>query len=135
MPLLFLFLWLGIETLTSIAIINALGFIPSLALWLAGFFYGSYTFRQNLNAIEQHPYKILQALLFICPGFISSILALTLFIAPLRHFIARHLWRAFRPEIIVRRFGQTAHPDPERQIKVKNENGETIEAEILEKRK
>lgn len=134
MPLLFIALWLGIEIITIIAIINTFGFLLSLLLWLLGFIYGGFMLRQGINTIDQ-PYKLLQALLFICPGFISSFIALALYIAPLRALFARPIWRAFRPETFAHRFGQTAHPDPERQIKVKDENGKIIEAEILEKRK
>lgn len=150
MPLLLFFaIWLVLELMVLSAVVDVFSVLGTLALVIASVLAGIAILRGEqirllLKMQQAQPlqgdgggiYRVLAGVLLIFPGFISDILALCLFFAPLRRLLGLGLLRAFKPERVVRGFGFKVKPDAsyeyDGEVQAHRADGSVIEAEIID---
>lgn len=150
MPLLLFFaIWLVLELMVLSAVVDVFSVLGTLALVIASVLAGIAILRGEqirllLKMQQAQPlqgdgggiYRVLAGVLLIFPGFISDILALCLFFAPLRRLLGLGLLRAFKPERVVRGFGFKVKPDAsyeyDGEVQAHRADGSAIEAEIID---
>lgn len=150
MPLFFIF-WLALEIVVLVSVADALGAFMTLLLLIFAMILGSrlirhqhYFFAQHmqtpqpdLSVLQEGMYRLLAGFLLIVPGFISDILAICLLLPALRRFCGHSLLRAFKPDIVARRFGWRDMPENTYEftgnVQARREDGSVIEAELMDK--
>lgn len=151
MPLLLFFaIWLVLELMVLSAVVDVFSVLGTLALVITSVLAGIAILRgeqirfllkmQQMQPLHQGDgggiYRVLAGVLLIFPGFISDILALCLFFAPLRRLLGLGLLRAFKPERVVRGFGFKVKPDVsyeyDGEVQAHRADGSVIEAEIID---
>ncbi|SUO94128.1 FxsA family protein [Suttonella ornithocola] len=120
MPLLLFFgVWGLLELVVLVAVAGAIGALWTIFLLIISAVIGIWVLRgqQMLfmlrlrtlqlqpNALQEGMYRLLAGVLLILPGFISDALAVCLLIPKLRGLIGLSLLRAFKPDIVMKRFG------------------------------
>lgn len=152
MPVLFFFgAWFCVELLVMIAVGKSIGFLGVLALLILASMAGSavlrgqrqfFTFQMRTmqgrpQAMQEGMYRLLAGMLLIIPGFVSDILAIILLLPGLRGLLGIMLLRAFKPEMMMGRFGYGQDVprnvyEHDGTVEAKREDGTVIEGEFIQ---
>lgn len=151
MPLLFFFgIWFILEIFVLVAVASAIGGLWTIALLILGSVFGAMILRgQQLifslrlrtlqlqpNALQEGMFRLLAGVLFILPGFISDILGFCLLLPGLRSLLGGTLLRAFKPDLVMRRFGFRDVPnnvyEHDGTVQAQREDGSVIQGEFID---
>lgn len=157
MPLLFFFVvWGFLELFTIISVASAIGALPTIGLIILSAILGSFLIRRQQAIFASHVqrvqsgvvasldeaemregmYGLLAGVLLILPGFISDVFALCMLLRPLRKLFGGVLLRAFKPDVVARRFGWEGVPhnvyEHDGSVQAKREDGTSIHGELLD---
>ena len=122
MPVLIFFvLWGLLELFVLIMVADAFGALATIAFLVFAAFLGGAIIRRQRDDLthqmtrrekratstqmREKMYRLLAGVLLILPGFVSDFFALCLLLSPLRRIFGAALLRAFKPDVVVRRFG------------------------------
>lgn len=149
MPFSFFGIWFLLELFVLVAVSQAIGFLSALGLLILGAVAGSYLIRQQQAAFMQamvNPqmatrsaeggmFRLLAGILLLIPGFISDVLAVCLLVPVLRRLFGGSMLRAFKPDIVVNRFGFGSAPrnvyEHDGTVEAKRDDGTVIEGEFI----
>lgn len=148
-------LWFFAELAVLVFLIIKLGFLLTLGLQLLSSAIGFALLRHrqtamanmmqssnpNPDAARESIYHLTAGILFIIPGFLSSLLALVFLIPPLRKVVGTGLLKILTPDAVMRSFNWqqqkngTVYEYEESEVSATREDGSVIQGELIDERK
>lgn len=152
MPILFFFgIWFLLELFVMMAVAHVIGGLWTILLLIFSAVVGGWVLRGQqmifalrFRTLQLHPsalqegmVRLLAGFLLVMPGFISDVLAICLLLPGLRGLLAIMLLRAFKPDVVMRRFGYGADVphnvyEHDGTVEAKREDGSVIAGEFIE---
>lgn len=158
MPLVVFFVvWLLLELFVLINVASALGAMLTIGLLIAAGMFGGSLIRQQqavfasniqrmqsagavdpaqAQKMQEGMLRMLAGVLLILPGFISDVFAICLLVPALRRLFGGSLLRAFKPDVVVNRFGWGKAPgnvyEHDGSVDARRDDGTVIQGELMD---